>query len=422
MNILFLFKSPLEGDALEQGPLGGTETALIGVSRELAKLPETQVYVCADTQFPGVHTGVHYIPLTGLAEWSRQTEIDVFICIRQWLPLWLPIKARRRIFFSPDAWTQPSLRSALNVTLRLRGEIVDAPILLPEEFFPTIDEFFCVGTWQANTFVSELGFPEEKIFITGNAIFPENFEPAPLDQRRPVIMYSATPFRGLEYLIDYYMELKNSHPALTLEVCSGMGVYGHSKEQDQAGYGSLYQKLDTVGAISHGSIQQKKLARIMCTSRVYTYPNTFPETFCISVLEAQAAGLPVVTSRLGALTERITHGVDGFLIEGQPSDETYKRKFLEITRRLLTDDDLWQRISSSAQKRAQQQSYDRLACIWRQRFENVLSEGKARTVPEIPDLRDRNITLPDGSGQSIKIPASHISNCLQQSASEFGFT
>ena len=69
MKILFLLDSRFDGNALAERPLGGTETALIGVSRELVQRDGVEVTVCADVEQAGRFDGVDYIPLATLATW-----------------------------------------------------------------------------------------------------------------------------------------------------------------------------------------------------------------------------------------------------------------------------------------------------------------------------------------------------------------
>ena len=422
MKILFLINSKFAGDALSSGPLGGTETALIGTSRELAKNPDNQVFVCANTPERQTWDDVDYLPLDQLGAWASQNTVDVFISVRSWLPLWFPLRARARIYFSPDAYDQPSLLSAASAQIRIDGQTLQVPVLKPAEFFSSINRVFCVGRWQAGTFDEELGFPREKLLITGNAIFPENFRPLPLQQRQNSIVYSATPFRGLEYMVDYFQQLKTEYPDLLFEVCSGLGVYGRSAKEDQTQFGQLYDGLSLGGATLHGPVDQRTLAEIMCRSRLYTYPNTFAETFCISVLEAQAAGLPVITSDLGAMPERITHGVDGFLISGSPSEGEYRRSFIELSEQLLTDDNLWLTISNAAIKTAAGQTYANVAAQWVEVFKDILRQNSEATAPAPPKMAARKVSIPGHSGRQLDLPGEYIDQYIKGEFANFGFS
>ncbi|HEX6307048.1 MAG TPA: glycosyltransferase [Longimicrobiales bacterium] len=57
-----------------------------------------------------------------------------------------------------------------------------------------------------------------------------------------------------------------------------------------------------------------ELAAMLASADVYVSAMAF-ETFGLSVVEAQASGLPVVGVRAGAMIDRVRDGVDGFLVE-----------------------------------------------------------------------------------------------------------
>ncbi|WP_161787604.1 glycosyltransferase family 4 protein [Pseudohaliea rubra] len=313
------------------------------------------------------------------------------------------------------------MQSALTATIRVGGEVKDVTVLDPKLIYPDIDQFFCVSEWQARTFIQAHSIPRERIFITGNGIFPDNFADMPLPERAPRLVYSATPFRGLEYMPEYFSALRREHPELGFDVCSGMALYGHTREEDEKAYGALYKELQASGAEVHGPLKQKKLAEIMCKARIYTYPNIFEETFCISVLEAQAAGLAVVTSKKAALAERIEHGVDGFLIEGHPSERSYRDAFLSTVDRLLTDQDLWATVSARARDTAMRQSYRQLAESWMGCFNELLKLQKKPRLPDIPRIPAVDIGEARSGKAALTIPGDKIADYLPQTFREYGF-
>jgi glycosyltransferase involved in cell wall biosynthesis len=70
-----------------------------------------------------------------------------------------------------------------------------------------------------------------------------------------------------------------------------------------------------------GPLPRERLWLALAETDLLVIPSLWYETFSLVALEAFAAGVPVVASRLGALTERIDHGQDGFLFRpGDPDD------------------------------------------------------------------------------------------------------
>lgn len=420
MRIVFVHAGfEFDSHALRDRPLGGTETALIGVSRELARLTGTQVCIFTSTPRAATFDGVAYFPLGELKAWAAAHPIDVLISIRQWLPFWLGVPARLRIYFSPDAHDQPFLQRAMELPITLDGQAQTVPVFPPSQFMSAVDWIFCVGRWQADTFVNQLGFPREKIFVTGNAIFPEKFTPLSRAQREPGLVYSSTPFRGLVHLAAWFPEIVRRHPAARLVVCSGMDVYRMARSEEEKTFGDLYRRLTTLGAEMHGSIPQRDLAAIMCRHLVCAYPNTFAETFCISVLEAQAAGLAVVTSRRAALAERITPGVDGFLLDGEPTSDGYRIEFIETVVRLLTDRELWERISAGALRTASRQTYDRLARSWHEHFASELA-GRKDPPPPATWPTTTEIAHPKDPARKMRLDAPTVAHLVKIGLARYG--
>lgn len=65
--------------------------------------------------------------------------------------------------------------------------------------------------------------------------------------------------------------------------------------------------------------QRDEMARLLASADVYV-SGMAHETFGLSVVEAQACGLPVVGMRAGAMTDRVRDGVDGFLVAAHEPD------------------------------------------------------------------------------------------------------
>ena len=57
-----------------------------------------------------------------------------------------------------------------------------------------------------------------------------------------------------------------------------------------------------------GRLSKPALASVLMESDVCLYPCNFFETFCLTALECQAAGVPVVTSEFGALATTLAPG------------------------------------------------------------------------------------------------------------------
>lgn len=95
-----------------------------------------------------------------------------------------------------------------------------------------------------------------------------------------------------------------------------------------------------------GGVPIAEVAESMRGSHLLIAPSTTPETFCLPVAEAQACGLPVVASRIGAIPETLSAD-SGILVE--PGNAVALADAIEIA---LRDHDRWNRkeIAKSAER------------------------------------------------------------------------
>lgn len=420
MKIVFVHNGPqISGESIDSVPLGGTETAVIAILREMAR-QGAAVHIYTNTENAKIYDGVNYFPIAQLAKNLADAEIDVFISLRQFMPFWLPVRYRLGIYYTQDAWNQPFLHGALSIDVTISEKSENVQVVHPSLFMDRIHKIFVVGSWQAETLASILKFDPQKIYITQNGHFPERFSEVPLSDRGHGLIYTSTPFRGLVHLPEIYRGIKNSVPEASLSVCSSMQVYGVSAQLDNHGFGNLYREIESLPqSVWHGSIDQITLSRMLCRHRVFVYPNTFEETFCVAALEAQAAGLPIVASNKAALKERVTDGVDGYLIDGEPGSEEYNRKFENAVTALLTDDALWIKMSRNARQKASQYTYDIIARAWLNVFENELT--KHRELLPLPVIPEFTQTIKLKNGQSAKFEQDFIAHIIRQGFALYGY-
>jgi glycosyltransferase involved in cell wall biosynthesis len=72
------------------------------------------------------------------------------------------------------------------------------------------------------------------------------------------------------------------------------------------------------------SVKNEALVGYYVSSDVFVLPSLM-ETFPLSILEAMSAGLPIVATRVGAVSELIRDGINGFLVQPASSSEIYSK-------------------------------------------------------------------------------------------------
>jgi glycosyltransferase involved in cell wall biosynthesis len=326
---------PVHARSLEERPLGGTETGLIRVSESLARRGH-QVFVVTAHENPlpfNVQGGPIFIPEGAL---RQVVPFDVLVAVQHWRALFLGIPARRNVFWTGDGYEQFS-----NFGVGDKRVIEKIEVLL------------AASQWHAASLSMHSLFPLEKIRVVGNGFHPPYFEGKEPRARRRII-YTSAPYRGLELAAKYFELLKPQFPDAEFHVFSGLSIY----DRDQSFSGPLaedYRRLSAKlsrqpGVVLHGNVLQSQLAREYLKSSVLLYPNIIEETFCITAIEAQAAGCPVIASAISALPETVGDG--GFVIKGDIGGEEYSRELIHALGTLLTDDEAWLKCATAAKVRA----------------------------------------------------------------------
>lgn len=95
-----------------------------------------------------------------------------------------------------------------------------------------------------------------------------------------------------------------------------------------------------------GKVPQKTLTKYYLTSDIFVLPSLY-EGFGLVVLEAFAAGKPVVAFNIASLPELIENGKNGFLVEAFNSE-----KFASFIERLIENNSLLKKMSSTAKETA----------------------------------------------------------------------
>lgn len=208
------------------------------------------------------------------------------------------------------------------------------------DFKKSVSVILAISEYQKRRFI-ELGFPIEQIVRTRYGL-PMEFFWRCNKSSRPFIsgapkqcIFTSVPFKGLAEVPRLWREVLKKVPDAKLKCFSNMQIHGHNKSANSP-YTRIFEELRSIGVEVPGAATQTQIYDELCQSRCLFYPNTFPETFCLSALEARLAGAVPVTTDAGALPE--VCGLGSMLV---PMSPQYSEIFVDRTVRLLTDDQFW---------------------------------------------------------------------------------
>lgn len=127
-------------------------------------------------------------------------------------------------------------------------------------------------------------------------------------------------------------------------------------------------------ALLHGKVANEEICSHYSRAGVFVFPSLWHEPFGIPVIEAMAAGLPVVATRSGALPEVVVDGETGILVDRGDNDG-----LAAAVGRLLADPQLRQRMGAAGRRRVRQLfAWDRSVA----RLEALYGEGSAEGTVE----------------------------------------
>ena len=158
--------------------------------------------------------------------------------------------------------------------------------------------------WNFEKFIKVFDLPTEKCVVIKNGI--KDIEPIKQVYKKgsPIkIIHQCTPWRGLNVLLAAMQKVKN--PLITLDVYSSTEVYGQDfKQANDDKYQALYDQAKQLKNVNYiGYKPNEYIKEHLKDYQLFVYPSIWEETFCISALEAMAAGLYCIVTNYGALYE-----------------------------------------------------------------------------------------------------------------------
>jgi glycosyltransferase involved in cell wall biosynthesis len=159
-----------------------------------------------------------------------------------------------------------------------------------------------VSQWQKEWYVREFQIPYSRVAVLQNAITPIEAKEKPDPKKGVNLIYHTTPHRGLDLLYPIVDKLSETFPDLHLDVYSSFNIYGWPDRDKQ--FEELFEKITAHKNMSyHGYQENEKVREALSRAHIFTYPNTWMETSCLSMMEAMSAGCACVHPDLGALAE-----------------------------------------------------------------------------------------------------------------------
>ncbi len=168
--------------------------------------------------------------------------------------------------------------------------------------------------------------------------------------------------KGLKYLIRAFVGVQREIPDARLIVV-GAGEFGH--------YERAVRNAKLHDVVFRSYVPFDELPRYHHTAHVFCAPNTGYESQGIVLLEAMAAGLPIVASNIDGFAGVLTHGVEGLLV--RPEDG---QALADALVELLRAPERSRAMAQRGRERAQYFSWDRVSQQVLSYYERLIYERR----------------------------------------------
>lgn len=353
---------PCNGKSLENGSLGGSESAGIYMAKALSRLGQ-HVKVFSNTPDRSRdEEGVEYYPVGMWQQASKTTPHDVTIVQRM-----------------PEAFAQ-TFYSKLNL-LWMHDLALGRSSKVLNQVMWNVDKLMVLSEFQLKQYMEVTGLTRGDFLLTRNGIDLSAIERAraaagDADRDPFRLVYAARPERGLDMLLKHIMPR-----LLKQDSRYHLHIYGYHNpvEHMQAFYNECRGLAAQLGkhVEYHEPLIKEDLYKEYLKSGIYVYPTpsqrgpSFAEISCITAMEAQACGLPIVTSDRGALNETIGDGA-GVVVPGDPWREDYQEAFCRAVTEYANDNTKWTHASVAGEAHANTLGWEAVAVQWVNMFEEQI--------------------------------------------------
>lgn len=312
---------PFDAETVATKSLGGSESAAYYMARELARRGH-QVLVFTSHAAPKSGGGVTYAPMgeqsqeaplgANFEHYARNTPHDLLVAQR------VPHAFHRQFASKVAVWQLHDLALHRSAGTTMGGSWqADAVTAVSEWHAEQVKK-----VWNVNPSVLRvvpngvdpalyapgvpraLDFklsadPEDWGFNAADGV--EHLLPAVVvPPEKFVLLYQSRPERGLNNALDLMEKAALVGLPLHLVACSYENPVAHMEGM----YAAVYGRASAMKNVSLlGSLTKPQLAQLQQKCDLLLYPTEFEEVSCITAMEAMHAGLPMLTSRAGALPE-----------------------------------------------------------------------------------------------------------------------
>ena len=237
-----------------------------------------------------------------------------------------------------------------------------------KDYVDKLDWIVFNSNWNFEKYVYQYKIPETKSIVIRNAIekivFKEKIK------NKINLIYHTTPWRGLALLLKIFKNLNLEN--VELNVCSSTEIYGKKFDPAQK-YENLFEECKNTKNINYfGYLENKKIINLLNDMHIFTHPSIWPETSCISAIEAMAAGCEILSTNLGALYETCSPFASfvGFDRDFQNLEKKYSKALLKTIKDYWSDENQ-NKLKLQREVINSTYSWDKRSVEWKNFFDDI---------------------------------------------------
>jgi glycosyltransferase involved in cell wall biosynthesis len=176
----------------------------------------------------------------------------------------------------------------------------------------------------------------------GGGISTDRIEKLAPEERDPYrLIWTSSPDRGLEIMIDILQRAREFEPRLHLHIHYGWDncdkAIATDPKHPTARLKAKIMGMDLTNVVWEGRTTKTALYKSYMQSNLWVYPTQFCETFGVSACEAQAMGAIPICPPIWGLGHNVGHGM---LIRGRTDDPLVQSHYVMGILRLVRDPQL----------------------------------------------------------------------------------
>lgn len=228
------------------------------------------------------------------------------------------------------------------------------------------DYAYALSNFVREIMIDKWGIASQRVFVAHRGVVEDYFtsnDGPTITRDSYAIVYAAHPSKGLQQAIDVFRKLRKRDSRFSLHIYGGYQLWGGEEQPIP----------DDDGVYYYGMIGQRELARQLRSCSFNLNLQSREEPFGMVVIEAMKAGCVVLATSVGAYPEIITHGHNGFILEGEPTTENIQHKACNLILELLNQPDFLQSIRQNAIRTPL--DWKTVAKTWEGHWDCALSKG-----------------------------------------------